>query len=212
MDKPHWYDGWIYDRWISRNQNPMFLQIGRLIRPRAKVLDIGCATGRLAFFLADASDAVVGIDLSVRNIERARYNLSRTPHPRISFAHQSVGDILDQGRERFDYAVMTYVLHEIPEPERISLLRQAFQVAETVILGDYLVPIPPGWRSAANEVVERVAGVEHYANFRSFVARGGLHGLIRQMPFQVTCETTDTSPTSHILVLRPATRPPAVFP
>jgi 2-polyprenyl-3-methyl-5-hydroxy-6-metoxy-1,4-benzoquinol methylase len=78
-NKHHWYDGWFYDRIIAPNQDKLFWQIKNLIQPNSEIIDIGCGTGRLEFTLGDSCKSVLGIDLSIRNIERA--NLTLQDHP-----------------------------------------------------------------------------------------------------------------------------------
>ena len=201
-NKGHWYDGWFYDRWIAPNQDALFAQIKTLLPTGAKVLDVGCGTGRLAFALADTCSSVLGIDLSVRNIQRAQLRLSRTPRRTVSFKHTTVGEVLSNGREHFDYAVLTYVLHEMAEEERIPLLEATLKVADRVIIGDYLVPVPAGLGSFLDVLVERAAGKDHYRGFRSYIEEGGLTGLISRSPGEILSESRDTGRGRHLVVVR----------
>jgi SAM-dependent methyltransferase len=200
----HWYDGWFYDRWIAPNQDRLFGQIKDILPPGSTVLDVGCGTGRLAFALEEKCSSTLGVDPSRRNIERAQLRLARTPSERITFLHLRVRDILAEGIKHFDYAVLTYVLHEVGAEDRIALLDEVVRIADRVIIGDYLVPAPGGVSSIINTLAERAAGREHYRNYRSYVARGGLAGLIASSSLQVLQEFKDASRTSHLVVVRAA--------
>jgi SAM-dependent methyltransferase len=202
INKEHWYDGWFYDRWIAPNQDRLFRQIKQLLPPEATVIDVGCGTGRLPFMLADGCSSVLGIDLSQRNIERAQHRLSKAALQGVSFDHASVREVLSDGKKHFDCAVLTYVLHEVAAEERAALLKDLGTVADTVIIGDYLVPVPGGFWSVLNEVVERVAGRDHYRNFTSYVARGGIAGEIATTDLRILQEFTDTPRTSHLVILQ----------
>jgi 2-polyprenyl-3-methyl-5-hydroxy-6-metoxy-1,4-benzoquinol methylase len=122
-DKYHWYDGWLYDRIIAPNQDKLFGQIKNLIEPQSTIIDVGCGTGRLEFTLADKSKSVLGIDLSKRNIDRANLSLLQFPDVKISFQHNNLSDIISNGNVHFDFAILTYVIHEINTEERVNLLR-----------------------------------------------------------------------------------------
>lgn len=125
QNKNHWYDGWFYDTIIAPNQDKLFGQIKELIESHSKVIDVGCGTGRLAFALADQGISVLGIDLSKRNIDRANLNLLQQPNDQITFEHLSLSEICNQRlHTHFDYAVITYVIHEVNENERIILLNE----------------------------------------------------------------------------------------
>jgi hypothetical protein len=103
----------------------------------------------------------------------------------------------------FDYAVLTYVLHEVPEPERTTLLLELSAIADRIIVGDYLVPVPSGGWSVLNELVEYAAGMDHYTNFKSFVANGGIGSLAEKMHFEVLEEVRNLPYTSHLMILQP---------
>ena len=47
------------------------------------------------------------------------------------------------------------------------------QIADKIIIGDYLVPTNKGFWGMLNEVVEFAAGNEHYTNFKDFVKNDG---------------------------------------
>ena len=123
-NKYHWYDGWFYDSIIAPNQDKLFAQIKNLIKPDSTVIDIGYPTGRLEFTLADKCNSLVGIDLSSRNIARANKVLTGKPNDKITFRHSNVTDILSKGNMHFDYAVLSYVIHEVNEEDRIKLLTE----------------------------------------------------------------------------------------
>ncbi len=201
-DKEHWYDGWFYDTWIAPNQDGLFAQIKTLLPPDSSVLDVGCGTGRLAFALADKCPTVLGIDLSKRNVKRAQLRLSRTPHEGVSFGHIGVREILSEGKKHFDYAVLTYVIHEVAAEDRAMLLDDVVRVADRVVIADYLVPVPGGFRSLLDKVVERVAGRDHYRNFRSYVARGGMAGLVASPDLEVLQEFKDMPGARHLMVIQ----------
>lgn len=200
-DKRHWYDGQFYDKLIAPNQDKMFGIIASIMEEGSSVLDIGCGTGRFTFQMSPKCSKVIGIDLSSKNIKTAASKLDPLLHHNVDFIH---GDITDQETKlnyKFDYAVITYVIHEVPVNERIPLLRAVKTYAGKIIIGDYLVPRPKGFWNYLNEAVEYLAGRDHYNNFKLFVEQGGLRGLAESGGFKIVREIQNKPLTSHIIVI-----------
>ncbi|MDT3696351.1 MAG: class I SAM-dependent methyltransferase [Ignavibacterium sp.] len=198
--KNHWYDGWFYDKFIAPNQDRMFGEIKKNIQPNSTVIDVGCGTGRFSFLAADKAAKVVGIDLSEKNINTAKRTLEKNPNSKISFIHSSLSE-LAKTNQHFDYAVMTYVIHEVNPEERINLLKEMSSIADKIIIGDYLVPVKKGFWSVLNELVECFAGREHYRNFKDFAANNGLINLANKAELNIIFELKHTPSTSQVLVL-----------
>ena len=202
MNKDHWYDGWFYDKLIAPNQDRLFEEIIDLIEKDSTIIDVGCGTGRFSFSVSGNCRSVLGIDLSKRNIERAVRNHSENPDRKISFRHSSVDEIIADGEEHFDYAVITYVIHEVDESERVNLLRKISLVADKIIIGDYLAPKPDGFWGFINELVEFAAGSKHYRNYKSYLGNGGIYDLAEKAELKISVDIKNKPSTSHLVVLK----------
>ena len=200
-NKFHWYDGWFFDVVIAPHQDKLFGQIKNLVDQGSRVIDIGCGTGRLEFALAGKCQSVLGIDLSKKNIDRAHLRLHLNPNEKISFLHNNVKEITAKGQSHFDYAILTYVIHEVDEEERIILLNEIALIADKIIIGDYLVPKPKGLAGFLSEVIEFIAGSEHFRNYKSYMANGGIHHLANEAGLRIIQETSDGPSSNHIVVL-----------
>lgn len=200
INKTHWYDGWFYDLFIAPNQDRLFLQIKELLEPSSTVIDVGCGTGRLAFILADKVSKIVGIDLSQKNIEKAKLKLQKNPNEKISFIHTNIASIISKN-EKFDYAIMTYVIHEVNEAERVELLKQLSSIANKIIIGDYFVSKSPGLGSKFNELIEFLAGKDHYANYKSYIRRGGIKKIADEAGLKILKEIKNNSLTNHLVIV-----------
>jgi len=97
--------------------------------------------------------------------------------------------------------VLTYVIHEVNEEERMNLLKEISRVADKIIIGDYLVPKPKGFRSYLSEIIEFIAGAEHYRNYKSFVANGGIKYLANKTELKIINEISNLPLTNHIIIL-----------
>lgn len=198
IDKKHWYDGWFYEKYIAPHQDELFRRIIDIIEPDKDVIDVGCGTGRFSFLAAEKCRSILGIDLSRKNIQRAQYSLSKNPRGNVSFMHKSIYEVTDR---HFDYAVLTFVIHEVDESERINLLNEIFTAADRIIIGDYLVPQPHGLIRIVNKAVEFLAGEEHYNNFKNYAAAGGLLGLVNKGGFKVQAEIKENLSAMHLAVI-----------
>ena len=71
-----------------------------------------------------------------------------------------------------------------------------------IILIDYLAPKPQGVIMYINEVVEFLAGSDHYKNYKTYIKNGGISFLAVQGGFKITKEIKNTPPSCHIAVLQ----------
>lgn len=177
IDKKHWYDGLIYDKFVAPNQDLMFRLIRNMIDKDSAVIDVGCGTGRLEFQLADKCETATGIDLSSKNIKMANKNLDSKKLRNVSFIHTGIEELAASNNAKYDYAVMTFVIHEIAQEQRLNVLASMKKIADTIIIGDYLVPRKNNFSTKFSIAVEYFAGRDHYANYKSFVKQGGLNFL-----------------------------------
>lgn len=158
-----------------------------LIPDGSSVIDIACGTGQLCFELRKIKHChVTGIDLSLRMLEFARR--SNPFQDDISFMHEDATDLSTFTDGAFDYATMLMILHELPHPQQVSVLKEALRVANKGILIDSVSPLPKNVEGIGIRVVEATVGSNHYNHFKSFLAKGSLHGLIKESGLPVKIE------------------------
>ena len=201
-NKDHWYDGLFYDYFIAPNQDKAFQTVKNLIEKDSSVIDAGCGTGRLVFQLKTICSKVDGVDLSMRNINVANKKLNRIEAANIQFHHSDVENFFKTKSIKFDYAVMSYVIHEMDVKLRLNILKTLAAYVNKIILVDYLAPKPDGFRKHFNEVVEFFAGSDHYSNYKSYIKNGGINFLAAQGGFKIINEIKNTPISSHIAVLQ----------
>jgi SAM-dependent methyltransferase len=200
-NKNHWYDGWFYDTIIAPNQDKLFGQIRDMIGPDSDIVDIGCGTGRFEFAISGKCRSVLGIDLSGKNINRAKMTLLKSPNDKISFHHGDLTEIINESGNHFDFAILTYVIHEVNKEERVDLLRQVAGIAERIIIGDYVVPKPKGFPGFLSELIEFVAGREHYRNYKTYMSDGGLSYLADKAGLRIVAENKNQNLPGYIVTL-----------
>ncbi|BFR48824.1 class I SAM-dependent methyltransferase [Nitratidesulfovibrio sp. HK-II] len=162
-----------------------------------RVLDACCGTGRQCAVLRGAGVSCVGADLSPAMLRAAR-TAARVARP--CEAHGGCAPPASSARlaplallradarglpfadNAFDAVVLSLALHEMSESTGNAALAEALRVAPRVLLADYRLAERNLDLPAALFVhlPERLAGGEHYLNFRGFMARGGVEGLAQR--------------------------------
>ena len=75
------------------------------------------------------------------------------------------------------------------------------QVADKIIIGDYVVPKQNGFAGRLTEVIEFIAGSEHYRNYKNYMNNGGIYQLADKAGMKIISEIPTQSSTNHIVVL-----------
>ncbi|MFQ5873529.1 MAG: class I SAM-dependent methyltransferase, partial [Dehalococcoidia bacterium] len=124
------YDGGIHTKHRHMRYHDFFVS---RVRPGERVLDVGCATGAVAYDVADKAGAqVVGVDLSPDKIAQARQMYA---HPQVEYC---VGDALQElPNGHFDAVILSNVLEHLPE--RSEFLRR---LQENVRPSHILIRVP----------------------------------------------------------------------
>jgi SAM-dependent methyltransferase len=144
----------------------------------SSVLDIACGTGQLCFELRKFKHCrIVGLDISLRMLEFAR---KTNPYQDITFVHEDATDLHNFRDNSFNFATMLMIMHELEKPQQISVLKEALRVAHRVILIDSVVPLPKNVEGIGYRIVEATVGHDHYRNFKSFLANGGIRGILHE--------------------------------
>ena len=144
------------------------------------LLEIGCGTGTNLQLFSQKGWKVTGIDLSPAMLFEAKKKLGDQ-------AGLTLGDgsVLPFETDTFDLTLAMLSLHEMPPALRPKVLAEISRVVKTgghILLIDFH-PGPfaffKGWYyRAVIFFFERLAGGEHYRNFRDFMRRKGLSALI----------------------------------
>jgi len=149
-------------------------------KPGMKVLEVGCGTGLNLMLYRQAGCSVYGIDLSPSMLEVACTKLGED-------ADLQLGDASSMPYQKhfFDLVIAMFLLHDMPSEIRPAVMREMIRVTKQegriLIIDFHPGPIrfPKGWLyKAVILFIERVAGREHFSNYRDFLSRKGLPGLI----------------------------------
>ena len=202
LDKKHWYDGWIYAKVIDTNQLPFRNKILDFLDKEKNVLDVGCGTGGFTLEIAKKSKNVLGIDISGKQILQAEDRLSNSNLTNANFKHVHAANLANEIDLKFDIAVFTFMLHEIDQKDRLTILNEISKLAKTIIILEYNIPHPYNFYGIGSRVIEFLAGWNHFSNFLDFSKRGGINNILEESGFHVTEERINRKSVFKIVVAK----------
>lgn len=169
----------IYNRFIDPLMESTRERISKHIHADDSVLDIACGTGELARSLQTRCRRVTGIDLDERMIGYAKNHSISNPVNSISFEYMDAKELRSFDESEFTVASMSLALHQFDPSETDKILDEAERVSSRLIITDYSYPLPVGYKKLLLHIIERMAGRIHYRNFRSFLEKGGVPGIMK---------------------------------
>jgi SAM-dependent methyltransferase len=112
--------------WDIPGPQPAFVGLAEVDWITGKTLDVGCGTGENALFLAQRGLEVLGVDASVRAIEKARAKAEQRA-VRIRFLVADALDLAALG-ESFDTVIDSGLLHSFSDEDRSRLVSEIHTV------------------------------------------------------------------------------------
>jgi ubiquinone/menaquinone biosynthesis C-methylase UbiE len=175
-DKSLFYYGWLYHKLFDPELTAAREVAVDLVAEGSSVLDIACGTGELCFALkARKNCRVVGVDLSLRMLHFAKES---NPYEDITFVHMDATDLVGFESHSVDYATVLLLMHELTREQQSRVLSEAYRVADKIIIIDSSVPLPKNSSGLVIRIVEATFGRDHNRNFKSFLANGGINGVL----------------------------------
>lgn len=200
--KRQWYDGWFYALFLDSKESRMRRKMLKIIEPESTVIDIGCGTGGFVLKLAEKCEMVVGVDMSEKMIKVANKRKVREKVENVHFHLANAKTLSQVFKEKFDYAAISFFIHEINEADRVEVLKEAQKIAKNLVIYDYRTPLPYNIFGLNIRLVEFLAGLDHHRNFRKFIQNGGLQPLLKEAGLQITTEKTNRTGVFKLIVAR----------
>ncbi|MFN2270426.1 MAG: class I SAM-dependent methyltransferase [Anaerolineae bacterium] len=184
-------------------------KIGLALAPPRKglsVLDVGCGTGTHLDIYQRAGCRVFGLDLSPEMLNAAQAKL-------IGRAGLYLGDAsrMPFPDESMDLITTMFTLHTMPALLRSPVIGEARRVMKKngrFLVIDYHpgpVRFPVGWLyKTVIASIEFLAGGEHYANYRGFLANRGLAPLLTGSGMVIDNQKVVGGGTIGLYLLRPS--------
>ncbi len=158
------------------------------IEPFHRILDIACGTGSLAIAIAKKATHVTGIDLSEEIIDTARRSAIKRDSKNVRFEYRDASDLSCYKDKEFNVAVTSMAIHQFDTELAIKILSEMKRIASKLIILDYNYPMPKGFSRSFAFGIERLAGGDHYRNFRVYMKNGGIHYFLKQSGISISKE------------------------
>ena len=182
-----------------------------------RVLDMGCGTGTLATMLREQADFAVGLDRSAAMLKagargrreraaddsggRRPDDAGREPRRPLFVLGDAANPPFAPGS--FDALLYALILHETTA-DAAALLEAGFALAPLALILEWRMPernldtLCTFW----THIIERLAGREHYRQFRAFMRAGGVRGLARRVGASILSERALAGNSLVLAVLR----------
>ncbi len=154
-----------------------------------RVIDVACGTGALSFAMAEKAMHVTGIDLSEDMIITAQRTARRRGATNVSFELHDASDLSRYSTGEFDLAVTSMAIHQFEAQLAIRILAEMKRISHRVIIADYNHNMPAGLSERIAWGLERMAGGDHYRNFRIYMQNGGTPWFVKKAGMKIVSET-----------------------
>ena len=173
-------EGKLYSYLIDPLLRRMHTRTASLVQPGEQVLDLACGNGTLALMMAQKGAVVTGIDLSEKAII---YGEKRKEKNRLLNLTFMVSDATMRGNwtdTSYDVVVLSMALHQFSPSDITTILQMVNRIASHFIILDYASPMTSRVSGKLATLIERLAGSEHYNNYKQYQERGGAVSLLKE--------------------------------
>jgi hypothetical protein len=139
--------------------------------------------------MAEKAMHVTGIDLSEDMIITAQRTAQRRGATNVSFELHDASDLSGYKDGEFDLAVTSMAIHQFEAELAIIILGEMKRISHRVIIADYNHYMPAGLSKRIAWGIERMAGGDHYRNFRIYMQNGGTPWFVKKAGMKIVSET-----------------------
>jgi len=193
-------NGLIYRGFIDPVLSSYYGKVTGEINPGDNVLDIASGTGSLALSISQIAGKVTGIDLSEEMVGIANRIAGKRDKENIEFMLQDASDLSLFEKNEFNVAVTSMAIHQFDPFLAERILKEMKRIARKVIIMDYNHPILKIIPRVVILAIERIAGGDHYRNFRNYNSEGGLDYFIKKAGLTIRKEKLRKGATFRVVV------------
>lgn len=174
-------EGKIYKIIIDPLLTSLRATTSNLVPDNLKIIDIACGTGALAIELSKKSHHVLGVDISKSMIQTANKMKRKLNITNAEFMVLDATQFKEFKTKEFDLATISMAIHQFDTNTGIKILSELSRIAKEILIVDYACPIPNVIYNRFIYFIERLAGKEHFRNFKSYQHFGGIYPYLNQL-------------------------------
>lgn len=167
-----------------------------------RVIDIASGTGSLGLAIAGKGADVTGIDLSEEMVEIAGRLAEKRGIENAEFLLRDAGELSAYTDNEFDVAVTSMAVHQFDEELAVKILKEMKRIAGRIIIMDYNYPMKKFFPRMVVWIIEKIAGGDHYRNFRNYNRLGGADHFIEKAGLKIKSEKLSEKSTFRVVVAK----------
>lgn len=177
--------GYIYKIFIDPILAPLHTSAEKYINSQSTIIDFACGTGSFAFRLSKNAASVTGIDMSESMLNIALKRQKKMKAENVRFLLKDASKLYEYGEKTFDYATISMALHQFSPDLALKIMVELKRIANEIVVIDYAHPLPENKYKAITYLIERLAGKEHFSNFKKYQSLGGLPSLTKKSGLRI---------------------------
>lgn len=175
----------LYRIFIDPVLSPSHEIVKSIIGKNKKIIDIACGTGSLVFKLAPNAKYIIGIDLSVPMIKQAIIIRHKLSFNNTKFLVHDALKLDSVIKEKYNYATLSMAVHQFPMETGLNILNKLKIHVNQIIIFDYNFKMKSNILKKIVYIMERIAGKEHYENFKYYMNTGGLPAILKKLQLKI---------------------------
>ncbi len=174
------------------------------VSPGMKVLDVGCGTGAQLELYKDQKCDIYGIDASPSMLAKAKERLGNSAQLFVTAAEK-----IPFSDNHFDLIIASFVLHEMSIFTRALVMKEMNRLVKNegrILLTEFHYENRWTMKGIFTKcfitLSEIGGGREHFKNYREFMKRKGIPGIMANEPFEILQSKIVSSGNIGIFILK----------
>lgn len=173
-------EGTIYKFIIDPLLSGLRKAAAKMIPDNLHIIDVACGTGALAFELSRKAHHITAIDTSESMINTANNSKVKLGISNIDFKVADATKLYQFKENEFDIATISLAIHQFDTETGLLILNKLNRISKKILIIDYACPLPDNLYRNLTFFIERLAGREHFKNFKAYQKIGGVQAYLKQ--------------------------------